>query len=96
MNLKTLLSGLDNLKAKGDLDIDITSVEYDSRKVKEGSLFVAIKGFNVDGHEYIKSAVDNGAKAILIEEGAKIKKRRQAVPPLNSPCLMFSDTTSQP
>lgn len=74
MNLKTLLSGLDNLKAKGDLDIDITSVEYDSRKVKEGSLFVAIKGFNVDGHEYIKSAVDNGAKAILIEEGAKIKK----------------------
>jgi len=74
MKLKAILNEIDGLKAKGDLDLDIKSIAHDSRNVKEGGLVVAIKGFETDGHKYIKNAIENGAKAIIIEEGAKIKK----------------------
>ena len=65
MELKNILSGLEGLKVKGDLTIDITNVESDSRNIKKGGLFVAIKGFDVDGHEYIKQAIKNGAVAVI-------------------------------
>jgi len=74
MELKAVLNGIDGLKAKGNLDIDIDSVVADSRKVKPGSMFIAIKGFEVDGHKYINKAIENGAKVILIEQDAKIEK----------------------
>ena len=74
MKLKTVLNGIEGLKAKGDLEIDIKSIAHDSRKVKEGDMFVAIKGFETDGHKYIKNAIENGAKVIVIEEGATLKK----------------------
>lgn len=74
MKLKSVLSGIEGLKAKGDLNIDVTNISHDSRKIKEGGMFVAIKGFETDGHKYIKSAIENGAKVILIEEGATVKK----------------------
>ncbi len=67
MELKKVLVGIDGLKAKGDLDIDITSIESDSRKVKKGGLFVAIKGFEADGNDYIKAAIKKGAIAIMAE-----------------------------
>ena len=54
MELKKILSGIEGLKAKGNLDLDISNLESDSRKVTEGTLFVAIKGFETDGHKYIK------------------------------------------
>ena len=65
MELKNILSGLEGLKVKGDLDIDISGIESDSRNVKENGLFVAIKGFDVDGHDYIKAAIENGATAVI-------------------------------
>ena len=74
MVLKTVLNGIEGLKAKGNLEEEIDSIAYDSRKVKQGGLFVAIKGFNSDGHEFIKQAIENGAKAIVIEDGATLKK----------------------
>ena len=74
MNLKELLNGIDGLKAKGELDIDVLSIAHDSRKVKQNGIFVAIKGFETDGHKYIKKAVENGAKVIVIQEGETIKK----------------------
>ena len=49
-------------------DIDITSVTYDSRKVKDGSVFVCIKGFETDGHKYAKTAVENGAAVIVAQD----------------------------
>lgn len=49
-------------------DIDITSIAYDSRKVKDGSVFVCIKGFETDGHKYAKMAVENGAAIIVAED----------------------------
>lgn len=68
MNLKTILSGLENLRVKGNLDLDIPNIENNSQNVKPGDLFVAIRGFKVDGHEYIKDAIKNGASAILAQE----------------------------
>ncbi len=49
-------------------DIDITSVTYDSRKVKDGSVFICIKGFETDGHKYAKTAVESGAAVIVAED----------------------------
>jgi len=53
-------------------DREITSIEYDSRNVKEGSLFIAISGYQTDGHLYIEKAVENGAAAILAEKADNI------------------------
>ena len=74
MNLKSILIGIDGLKAKGNLDLDISSVECDYRTVKEGSLFVAIKGFEVDGHSFINKAIEKGATAVIFEEGSNYKE----------------------
>ena len=53
----------------GDVaDVEITSVAYDSRKVVPGSMFVCLKGFNVDGHTYIEKAIAAGAAAIVLED----------------------------
>ncbi len=73
MKLKEMLVGLEGLKAKGDLDIEIKGISSNSKEVKEGELFVAIKGFAVDGHKFINDAIANGASAIIIEEGCDLK-----------------------
>ena len=69
MNLKEILVGLENLKVKGNIEKDIKGIENNSKNVKEGFLFIAIKGFSVDGHKYIENAIENGASAIMVEEG---------------------------
>lgn len=74
MELKRLLVGLEGLKVKGDLNIDIKGIEKDSKQIKEGYLFVAIKGFSIDGHKFINEAIQNGATAIMIEEGCDLKE----------------------
>lgn len=73
MNLKEILLGLEGLKAKGNLNIEIKGIKMNSKEVKEGDLFIAIKGFSVDGHKYIENAIENGAIAIIIEEGFDLK-----------------------
>jgi UDP-N-acetylmuramoyl-L-alanyl-D-glutamate--2,6-diaminopimelate ligase len=55
---------------KGDLDIEISKIEHDSRKVSEGDMFIAIKGFSVDGHNYVNEAIDKGASCIVVEKEA--------------------------
>ena len=73
MKLHDLLKGLDIVSITGDLNIDITNIAYDSRKVKENTLFICIKGFNSDGHKYIESAIEKGAKAFLVQEDINIE-----------------------
>lgn len=89
MKLKEMLVGLEGLKAKGDLDLNIKGITSNSREVKEGYLFVAIKGFSTDGHQYIGNAVEAGATAILIEEGCDLK---QIKVPQNVTIVMAKDT----
>ena len=67
MKLHTLLSNLHSLVEYEGKNPEITSIENDNRKCKAGSLFVCIKGYTVDGHDFAKSAVENGASAILAE-----------------------------
>ena len=65
MKLKELLRGIPVLKATADMEAEITSVAYDSRKVTEGSVFAAITGFVTDGNKYIPMALEKGAVAVV-------------------------------
>ena len=73
MILKSILVGINDLKAKGDLDREIKGIESNSKNIKEDYVFVAIKGFETDGHKYISNAIENGAKTIVVEEGFDLK-----------------------
>ncbi|GAB1445316.1 UDP-N-acetylmuramoyl-L-alanyl-D-glutamate--2,6-diaminopimelate ligase [Flammeovirgaceae bacterium] len=66
--LKDILYKANITSASGDMGISINGIAFDSRKVKEGFLFVAVKGTLSDGHDFIKSAVQKGAKAIVSEK----------------------------
>ena len=68
MILTKLLKGLDYEVIQGKDSIEINEVNYDSRLVKNDSLFVCIKGFAVDGHKYAKAAIEKGATAIVCED----------------------------
>lgn len=70
MKITEVLAELDSRDSSVLSNIDIKGIQYDSRSVKEGELFVAIKGFNVDGHHYINKAIENGASVIVIEDKA--------------------------
>jgi len=67
-DLYTLLDSIDVSIIKGDDDIRISSVEYDSRRVEKESIFVAIEGFETDGHKFIKDALENKASCIVLNE----------------------------
>ncbi len=73
MNLKKILLGLENIKAKGEIDREVTAITNDSREVIEGSLFFAIKGFSNDGTQYIPTAIEKGAKVILVDDKFDLK-----------------------
>ena len=74
MELKKLLTGVENYKSKGDMEIEIKKVECNSKKVVPNSLFIAIKGYDFDGHEYIEEAIANGATAVMLDMSADFKK----------------------
>ena len=74
MKLKDLLNGIDYTVVKGDIDKNVDEVIYDSRiKTSEG-LFIAIEGFQTDGHNYIEAAINNGAKTILVQKDVDVKE----------------------
>ncbi len=74
MILKELLDVLNKPEVNGGIDVQIEDITYDSREVKRGSLFVAVKGFKTDGHRYIADAVKRGASAVVVEDAVNISK----------------------
>ncbi|WP_066318172.1 UDP-N-acetylmuramoyl-L-alanyl-D-glutamate--2,6-diaminopimelate ligase [Bacillus sp. FJAT-29814] len=82
MKLQKLIEHLHLLTPYEGADPDITSIENDNRKVGPGSLFICIKGYTVDGHDFADSAVQNGAVAILAER----------MLPLDVPVIVVNDT----
>jgi len=66
-SLNEILSGIEILESVGDLSSQVGGIQFDSRKVKPGDLFVAVKGTHVDGHQFIGKAVELGASAIVCE-----------------------------
>ena len=71
----------------GDKNIEIKGIEHDSRKAAEGTLFVCIEGFHVDGHKFIPQAVEKGAKAILTTRFAEAVEVPEGVAVLQVPEL---------
>lgn len=68
MKLQAILQGLEPLEVHADLSREITGIAYDSRAVKPGNLFVAICGYDTDGHKYIPMALEKGAACVLCEK----------------------------
>ncbi|MBX4259175.1 UDP-N-acetylmuramoyl-L-alanyl-D-glutamate--2,6-diaminopimelate ligase [Clostridium estertheticum] len=68
MKLRKIMENINFNLIKGDIDIDIKEIQYDSRKVKKGDVFFAIEGYNLDGHKYIQSAINNGAVAVVCQK----------------------------
>ena len=66
-NIETLLNGISIVSVTGNTSVMINSVEFDSREVSFGSMFVAVKGINTDGHSFIDKAIAAGAVAVLCE-----------------------------
>lgn len=67
MKLNDLLVGIPTQAIHGNTDIDIRAIEFDSRKIEAGDVFVAQAGTAVDGHQFIGSCIDKGAKAIVCQ-----------------------------
>lgn len=67
MNLKELISGLRILDVVGPLTRSITGIESSSRKIKDGNLFVCVRGTSSDGHLFVREAVEAGAVGVLCE-----------------------------
>jgi UDP-N-acetylmuramoyl-L-alanyl-D-glutamate--2,6-diaminopimelate ligase len=82
MKLADVLKGIAVTSQDADLSLEITGVSYDSRTTAEGNLFVAVRGFETDGHKYIGAAVQKGAACVLCEEK----------PDANVPCVITGDT----
>ena len=68
MKLSTLVHHLESMGTYNLCDVEITGITNDSRKVRPGYLYVAIKGYKADGHNFIKKSLECGAQAIVSEE----------------------------
>jgi len=68
MQLKQLLKELDYQFIQGNINQEISQIDYDSRQVKNNSLFVCIPGAKVDGHQFIDEVIEKGAKVIIVEK----------------------------
>ncbi len=66
MRLADLVSALAPLRTSGSLEREISGIQYDSRLIKPGDLFIAVPGFVYDGHDYLVEAADRGAAAAII------------------------------
>ena len=72
--LVDILATVDVLETVGNADIEVSSLQFDSRKVEQGSLFVATRGTQVDGHTFIDSSIEKGAVAIVCETLPDVRK----------------------
>ncbi len=69
MELTELINSVHVIQVVGNVQRkDVTGIFYDSRKVVKGSVFAAVKGFNVDGHKFITDALNKGAAAVVLED----------------------------
>ena len=74
MKIKDILTNCNLHEIEGDKDIDILGIAFDSRMVAQGTMFFAVKGTQVDGHDYIVNAIESGAIAVVCEKMPKSKQ----------------------
>ena len=92
--LQDIFKDIPTLETRGDLSCEISSLEYDSRQVKKGSLFFALEGIHTDGHKFIDQAVQQGAAGIVLSQDpdiyiegipyVKVKNSRAALSPASA------------
>ena len=75
MQLRQLINELPTVSVEGSLDREVAGITYDSRRVGPGMIFVAIPGQNVDGHDFINSAIDRGAAAVICQRNGFVSQR---------------------
>ena len=68
MTLSELVAGLRIIESTADMSASVSGVSYDSRRTQKGDLFVAVRGFVTDGHEYIAAAAQKGAACVVCEQ----------------------------
>ena len=76
IRIKELISGVEYRVIQGTTETVVMEIVYDSRKTKSGSMFVCIKGYQADGHDYIEEAARRGAVAIVVQQSYDWKKDR--------------------
>lgn len=74
MKLKDIIKKCEVKNIVGNTDMEISAVEFDSRNISKNSLFVCIKGYTVDGHNFIQTAKEKGAVAFLIEDDVEMEE----------------------
>lgn len=79
MKLIELINELPQYKITGKEDVEITGLAYDSRSVGPGNLFICVKGFIDNGHDYIRQALMRGAVAVIVEEGYELSHQLTTV-----------------
>lgn len=80
MELRNVLAGLEGLKVKGSLDIEVPKIQSNSQKIEQGDMFIAIDGFEQNGHEFIGEAIQNGAKIIMAQTDKLTKEMIKDLP----------------
>src|SRR5216684_367891 len=73
MRLEDLARGVPGAVLVGNGDVEVGGIAYDSRQVKPGDLFVAVKGINSDGHSFLAGAVAAGAVAVAVDRPVEVQ-----------------------
>src|SRR5512145_2576191 len=68
VNLSDVIKDIDVLQIHGSVDIQLSGIGFDSRKATSGTLFIAVRGTQSDGHDFIDSAIGSGSPAIVCEQ----------------------------
>ena len=79
MRLDKIIRGSGCAITSGDAIVEIDAIHNDSRKVTRGSIFVAVKGYATDGHDYIANAIGKGARAIVYEDREAMERQTKAM-----------------
>src|SRR5689334_24507242 len=77
MQLKRLVTALAPIRVEGPLDREVAGIAYDSRRVTPGMVFVAVPGRKADGHDFISTAIDRGAVAVICEKNGFVSQRSE-------------------
>jgi UDP-N-acetylmuramoyl-L-alanyl-D-glutamate--2,6-diaminopimelate ligase len=77
MKLRDVVAGVEDAQIHGEASVPIEGIAYNSRQVERGAVFVAMRGQEADGHDYIEEAVQKGARAVVLEDE---KRRVEGIP----------------
>jgi len=86
MNLLEIVKNIEVKYTKGKLDLEFKGISTDTRRLSEGEIFLAIKGKNFDGHDFLKEAEEKGAKAVIVEKIPEVN--------LKIPILLVNNTVN--